>query len=54
MSAGLESIIGAYTTAIRCSDFELKCPLCNVKSGIVCYFEKSVDLTSGSVSQQKL
>ena len=53
MSAGFESMTGAYATAVRCSDFLLKCALYHVHSGIVCYFEKGVDFGSGAISRHK-
>ena len=53
MSAGSESMIGAYATAVRCSDFVLKCALYPVQSGIVCWLEKGVDFGSGAISRQK-
>ena len=46
-------MIGAYATAVRCSDFVLKCELYPVQSGIVCCFEKGVNLGSGAISRYK-
>ena len=51
MSAGFKSMTGAYATAVRCSDFVLKCALYPVESGIVCCFEKEVDFGSGAISR---
>ena len=41
-------MIGAYATAVRCSDFVLKCALYPAQSVIVCCFEKGFDLGSGA------
>ena len=46
-------MIGAYATAVRCSDFVLNCALYPVQSGIACCFEKGVDFGSGEISRHK-
>ena len=53
MFAGFKSMIGAYATAVRCSDLVLKCALYLFQSGIVCCFEKGDDFGSAAISRHK-